>query len=77
MKAAVVTDFRAPLQIHDVPVPEPQPGELLVRTETSGLCHEDMHARNRVLEVAPDDTHVGELIALVGRCLHPHPAASP
>ena len=43
MKAAVVTDFHAPLQVQDLPVPEPGPGEILVRIETSGLCHTDIH----------------------------------
>ena len=44
MKAAVVTDFRAPLEIQDVPIPEPGTTEVLVRMETSGLCHTDIHA---------------------------------
>ena len=44
MKAAVVTDFHAPLQIRDLPIPEPGPGQILVRMETSGLCHTDIHA---------------------------------
>ncbi|CAN5880711.1 hypothetical protein BH09ACT7_BH09ACT7_27880 [soil metagenome] len=44
MKAAVVTDFHAPLQILDLPIPEPGPGQVLVRIETSGLCHTDIHA---------------------------------
>ena len=44
MRAAVVTDFRSPLQIQDVAIPEPGPGEVLVRIEDSGLCHTDIHA---------------------------------
>jgi propanol-preferring alcohol dehydrogenase len=44
MKAAVVTDFHPPRQIQDLPIPEPGPGEVLVRMETSGLCHTDIHA---------------------------------
>jgi propanol-preferring alcohol dehydrogenase len=43
MKAAVVTQFHAPLEIQDLPVPEPGPGQVLVRMETSGLCHTDIH----------------------------------
>jgi propanol-preferring alcohol dehydrogenase len=53
MKAAVVTDFHAPLQIQDVPVPEPGPGEVLVRIETSGLCHTDIHAAHGDWPVRP------------------------
>jgi hypothetical protein len=44
MRAAVVTDFHSPLQIKDLPVPEPGAGEVLVQIETSGLCHTDIHA---------------------------------
>ena len=53
MRAAVVTDFRAPLQIQDLPVPEPGPGEVLVRMETSGLCHTDIHAAHGDWPVKP------------------------
>ena len=38
MRSAVVTDLRSSLQIQDLPVPEPGPGEVLVRMETGGLC---------------------------------------
>ena len=31
MKAAVVTDFRSPLQVQEVPMPEPAAGEVRVR----------------------------------------------
>jgi alcohol dehydrogenase, propanol-preferring len=44
MKAAVVTGFDRPLSIEDVPVPEPGPEQVLVRIETCGLCHTDIHA---------------------------------
>jgi propanol-preferring alcohol dehydrogenase len=44
MKAAVVHEFGAPLSIEEVPVPDPGPGEVLVKVETSGLCHTDIHA---------------------------------
>ncbi|MFI6423926.1 zinc-dependent alcohol dehydrogenase [Promicromonospora sp. NPDC050880] len=53
MKAAVVTDFTAPLQVMDVPVPEPGPGQVLVRIETSGLCHTDIHAAHGDWPVKP------------------------
>jgi propanol-preferring alcohol dehydrogenase len=53
MKAAVVTDFRAPLQIQDIETPEPGPGEVLVRIESSGLCHTDIHAARGDWPVKP------------------------
>jgi alcohol dehydrogenase, propanol-preferring len=53
MKAAVVTDFGSPLQIQDLPVPDPGPGQVLVRIETSGLCHTDIHAAHGDWPVRP------------------------
>jgi len=53
MKAAVVTDFRSPLQVQDVPTPEPGPDEVLIRIEASGLCHTDIHAARGDWPVKP------------------------
>ena len=53
MKAAVVTSFTEPLEIQDRPVPEPGPGQVLVRMETSGLCHTDIHAAHGDWPVKP------------------------
>ena len=53
MRAAVVTDFRSPLQVQDLPIPEPGAGEVLVRIETSGLCHTDIHAAHGDWPVKP------------------------
>src|SRR5580658_4334101 len=53
MRAAVVTDFRSPLQMQDLPIPEPGAGEVLVRMETSGLCHTDIHAARGDWPVKP------------------------
>jgi propanol-preferring alcohol dehydrogenase len=44
MRAAVVHEFGHPLVIEEVPTPEPGVGQVLVRVETSGLCHTDIHA---------------------------------
>lgn len=53
MKAAVVTDFAAPLEIQDLPVPEPGATDVLVRMTTSGLCHTDIHAARGDWPVLP------------------------
>ena len=53
MKAAVVHDFNAALRIEDLPIPEPGPGEVLVKIETSGLCHTDIHAAHGDWPVKP------------------------
>jgi propanol-preferring alcohol dehydrogenase len=44
MKAAIVVEFAQPLQIVERDVPVPAPGQVLVRLETCGLCHTDIHA---------------------------------
>ena len=44
MKVAVVEEFGAPLKIVDHEIPKPGAGQVLVKMETSGLCHTDIHA---------------------------------
>ncbi len=58
MKAAVVTSFDAPLEIQERPVPEPGPGQVLVRIEASGLCHTDIHAAHGDWPVKPEPPFV-------------------
>jgi propanol-preferring alcohol dehydrogenase len=53
MRAAVVTAFTAPLELLELPVPEPGPGQVLVRIECTGLCHTDIHAARGDWPVAP------------------------
>ena len=53
MKAAVVHEYGAPLLIEDVPTPTPGRGEVLVKIETSGLCHTDIHAAHGDWPVKP------------------------
>lgn len=53
MKAAVVPALGAPLEIRDVAVPTPGPGQVLVRIEASGLCHTDIHAARGDWPVKP------------------------
>src|SRR5438105_10466426 len=42
MRAAVMRDRK--LIVADVPVPEPGPGDVLVRTLACGICGSDLHA---------------------------------
>ncbi|QGN49280.1 alcohol dehydrogenase AdhP [Micromonospora sp. WMMD558] len=58
MRATVVTAFDRPLEILDVPVPEPGPGQVLVRIEASGLCHTDIHAARGDWPVKPNPPFV-------------------
>ncbi len=53
MRAAVVEDFTKPLVMQDVPKPTAGPGEIVVRMETSGLCHTDIHAAHGDWPVKP------------------------
>jgi alcohol dehydrogenase, propanol-preferring len=53
MRAAVVPQLGAPLEIRDLPVPEPGSGQVLVRIEMSGLCHTDIHAARGDWPVKP------------------------
>ena len=43
MKAARLHAFREPLRIEDVPVPEPQADEVLVRVAGVGICRSDLY----------------------------------
>jgi alcohol dehydrogenase, propanol-preferring len=54
MKAAVVPALGAKLEIQELPVPEPGPGQVLIRMEASGLCHTDIHAANGDWPVKPN-----------------------
>jgi propanol-preferring alcohol dehydrogenase len=53
MRAAVVRSFTDPLDVCDVPIPQPGPGQVLVRIEASGLCHTDIHAAHGDWPVKP------------------------
>ncbi|SDE59391.1 alcohol dehydrogenase catalytic domain-containing protein [Pseudonocardia oroxyli] len=58
MRAAVVPALGAALEIRELPVPTPGPGELLVRMEASGICHTDIHAARGERPVKPDPPFV-------------------
>ncbi len=53
MKAAVVHEFHRPLVIEEIATPEPGHGQVLVKIETSGLCHTDIHAARGDWPVKP------------------------
>lgn len=43
MKAYRMAAWGQPPELVEVPVPEPGPGEVLLRVEGSGVCHSDLH----------------------------------
>jgi alcohol dehydrogenase, propanol-preferring len=53
MKAAVVEKFGGPLVVREVSVPEPGPGQAVVRIIASGVCHTDLHAADGDWPVKP------------------------
>jgi propanol-preferring alcohol dehydrogenase len=53
MKAAVVHEFGKPLKIEEVPVPQPAPGQVLVKIAATGVCHTDLHAAEGDWPVKP------------------------
>jgi L-iditol 2-dehydrogenase len=71
-RAAVVTDFNAPLEIRDLPVPDLEHGALLVKVDVATVCGSDVHLwdgslnaiRPIELPVVPGHEMVGRVIAL-------------
>ena len=43
MKAYQLTAWQAPPEMREVPVPEPGPGQVLVKVGGAGACHSDLH----------------------------------
>ena len=43
IRAAVLEEFGAPLNVTEVELADPGPGEVLVRIEACGICHTDMY----------------------------------
>lgn len=53
MRAAVVHQLGSPLTVEELELPKPDYGEALVRLETSGVCHTDLHAAHGDWPVKP------------------------
>ena len=74
MKAAVVTEFGAPLDVREENIPELPDDRILVRVHASGVCHTDLHAAHGdwpvqpKLPFIPGHEGVGE-VAQVGRAV--------
>jgi propanol-preferring alcohol dehydrogenase len=43
MKAAIVREYKQPLQIEETETPVPGPDEVLIKVEACGVCHSDLH----------------------------------
>lgn len=68
--AAVVRQFKQPLDIVEVTIPDPGPGQILIRNIACGVCHTDLHAAHGdwpvkpPLPFVPGHEGVGEVVAL-------------
>src|SRR6267143_1544448 len=43
MKAAVLNEFKEPLEFKEVPQPQLEPGDVLIKVEACSVCHSDLH----------------------------------
>ncbi len=43
MQAAVLHDFKEPLVFEEVPRPQLEPGDVLIKVKACGVCHSDLH----------------------------------
>jgi len=75
MRAARIDRFGEPLELVEVPVPEPGPGEVLLRVRAAGICATDLKLRAGETKPAPRLPHIpghevaGEVVA--GEDRHP------
>ena len=66
----MVTAFGAPLELRELPTPEPGAGQVLVRVEFSGLCGTDIHAAHGdwpvkpTLPFTPGHEGIGQVVKL-------------
>lgn len=63
MKAVRLVESGQPLELCEVPVPLPGPGDLLVRVMAAGICHSDAHYRAGVSTVKPLPRTLGHEVA--------------
>ncbi|USZ69990.1 zinc-dependent alcohol dehydrogenase family protein (plasmid) [Halorussus salilacus] len=62
MKAAVLREYGEPLEIEDVPAPDPDPHGVVVETEACGVCRSDWHAWQGHGEWADDRVPKGQIL---------------
>lgn len=42
-RAAVITEYHKPLEIWEIPIPDPEPGAIVVKTDAATICGTDIH----------------------------------
>src|SRR4051812_386401 len=63
MKAIRLATIARPLRLDDVAIPEPGPGDILVRVKAAGICHSDAHYRKGTSSVAHLPITLGHEVA--------------
>jgi 2-desacetyl-2-hydroxyethyl bacteriochlorophyllide A dehydrogenase len=63
MKAVRLVAIHRPLELQDVPVPQPGADEVLVRVKAAGICHSDAHYRAGTSPVRPPPLTPGHEVA--------------
>lgn len=52
MRAVQIVEIGKPLQLREIALPEPGPGEIRVKVQAAGICHSDAHYRDGTASVA-------------------------
>ena len=73
MRAMVFEGVGQPLRAVELPIPEPGPGQLLLRVEACGVCRTDLHLLDGEVEISSPPRVLGHQI--VGTVLAPDGAA--
>lgn len=63
MKAIRLVEIGQPLELHDVPDPQPGPRDVLIRVRAAGICHSDAHYRAGASPVGPLPQTLGHEVA--------------
>ncbi len=53
MRAAVLQDYKHYPELVEMPVPDPGPGQVLVKVAGAGLCHSDLHLASGEVPMVP------------------------
>ena len=68
MKAAIVQEVRGKWQLKDIPIPKPDPNQVLIKMHASGSCYTDVHMTQGNLPARLPNTlghePVGEIVEL-------------
>lgn len=52
MRAVQIVEIGKPLQLRELPMPEPGPGDIRIKVAVAGICHSDAHYRDGTAGVA-------------------------